>query len=59
MIDSRDKFLIIYHKEDNDGLFSMAIIYNYLVNDMHIKPENIHRLGADYKDMNVISTVKI
>ena len=58
MIVPQDKFLIIYHKEDNDGLFSMAIIFNYLVNDMHIKPENIHRLGADYKDMNIISTVR-
>ncbi len=54
-----DKFLIIYHMEDNDGLVSMAIAYNYLTDMLGIKPENIHRLGADYEIMNQLSTKKI
>ena len=29
----KEQYLIIYHKEDNDGLFSMAIIYNYLITE--------------------------
>jgi hypothetical protein len=38
------KYLIIYHREDNDGLFSMAIIYNYLIN----------RLGEDKDDIELM-----
>jgi hypothetical protein len=33
--------LIIYHKEDNDGLFSLGVIYNYLVHENHTNPDNI------------------
>ena len=42
------KFLLIYHKEDNDGLFSAAIMYDYLINALGVKEENISRCPADY-----------
>ena len=28
---------LIYHNEDNDGLFSAAIFYDYLINKMNLK----------------------
>lgn len=49
------KYLIIYHKEDNDGLFSMAIVYNYLVNDERVAKDNIRLFGADYNDLEKLS----
>ena len=42
------KYLLIYHKEDNDGVFSGAIFYNYLVNKLNTSKENIELFGADY-----------
>ena len=55
-----NKYLIIYHKEDNDGLFSGSLFYDYLINKIKVNPENIDRLPADYnlladfaKSMNV------
>ena len=50
-----DKYLIIYHKEDNDGLFSMAIIYNYLTEEKHINRNMISLFGADYNMMENIN----
>jgi len=44
----RKKYLIIYHNEDNDGLFSAALFYDYLTNDLKIKLEDICFLGANY-----------
>lgn len=46
------KYLIIYHKEDNDGLFSMAIIYDYLLSVLKLNVSDISLLGADY---NILS----
>ena len=46
-----NKYLLIYHKEDNDGVFSGAIIYDYLLNELKIKPNQIRLLGTDYKDL--------
>jgi len=43
-----NKYLIIYHKEDNDGLFSGSLFYDYLINKLHIDPINIDKLPADY-----------
>ncbi len=43
-----ETYLIIYHEEDNDGLFSAAIIYNYLRNELHIEKGNISLLGMTY-----------
>ena len=39
------RYLIIYHKEDNDGLFSMAIIYNYFVNE--IKCDDLNSISDE------------
>lgn len=50
-----EKYLIIYHKEDNDGLFSMAIIYNYLVNDERVSKNNIRLFGVDYNELEKLS----
>ena len=49
------KYLIIYHKEDNDGVFSGAIFYNYLITELKINPELIDLLPADYNYLNKIS----
>ncbi len=43
-----NKYLIIYHKEDNDGLFSGSLMYDYLIHKLNINPEDIDRLPADY-----------
>lgn len=42
------KHLIIYHSEDNDGLMSMAIIYNHLLFQEKVSKDDIVLLGADY-----------
>lgn len=41
-------YLIWYHKDDNDGVFSAAIIYNYLLHELHIDKDNIILEGVDY-----------
>lgn len=46
------KYLIVYHREDNDGLVSMAIIRNYLINHLEISPDDIELFGANYEEMN-------
>lgn len=51
----KDKYLIIYHKEDNDGVFSGALFYEYLLNDLHISNDLIDLLPADYNYLNEIS----
>ena len=43
-----EKILLIYHKEDNDGLFSAAIIYDYLINSLNVNSKNIDLFPADY-----------
>lgn len=45
------KYLIWYHYEDNDGVFSAAIIYNYLVHENNVLPENITLEGTKYSDL--------
>ena len=49
------KYLIIYHKEDNDGVFSAAIFYNYLINELKINTSLIDLLPADYNYLNKVS----
>lgn len=49
------KFLIIYHKEDNDGIFSLSITYNFLSHENHINPNNISYWGVDYNELNALS----
>lgn len=55
MFTNDSKILIIYHKEDNDGLFSMAIAYNYLQYELKLSSDNIDIMGADYDSLNHIS----
>ena len=42
------KYLIIYHKEDNDGLFSGALMKLYLVNKLNVDEDNIDLLPSTY-----------
>lgn len=42
------KYLIIYHKEDNDGVFSGAIFTDYLMYELNIAEADIDVLPADY-----------
>ena len=51
----KEQYLIIYHKEDNDGLFSMAIIYNYLITEKNINKDSVKLFGADYNDLDKLS----
>jgi len=43
-------YLIIYHNEDNDGVFSATIIYNYIINSLGYKynSDTIELCGVDY-----------
>lgn len=45
------EYLIIYHKEDNDGLFSAAIFYDYITRVLKYKLEDLCFIGADYNDL--------
>lgn len=49
------KYLIIYHKEDNDGVFSAAIFYNYLITELKVNSNLIDLLPADYNYLTKIS----
>lgn len=48
----RKEYLIIYHKEDNDGVFSAAIIEDYILNNLHMPLEDLVFIGADYNMLN-------
>lgn len=48
------KYLIIYHNEDNDGLFSMAIIYNYLHCELKVPKEEIVLFGTEYEKLKTV-----
>lgn len=50
-----NKYLIIYHREDNDGLFSGSLIYDYLIYKLKIDSQNIDRLPADYNILDEFS----
>ena len=46
------KYLIIYHREDNDGLVSGTMFYDYLLNVLKIDKGDIDLLGADYNSLS-------
>ena len=51
----KKKYLIIYHKEDADGLVSAAIIYNYILNKLHKGDKDtatIETLGTTYIELS-------
>ena len=52
------KYLLIYHKEDNDGLFSGTMFYNYIIHDLNIPANEIYKFGADYNDMRMFTESK-
>lgn len=53
------KYLLIYHKEDNDGVFSAAIAKNYLTNELHIPESHITLIGSTYNDLEKLSNEDI
>lgn len=62
-----DKYLIIYHSEDNDGVFSATVYYDWLISVMHIDKESIQLMPAtynmldqfenEYKDVRYLSDI--
>ena len=46
------EYLIIYHREDNDGLFSAGIFYDYLINKMNLKLEDLCFIGGNYNSLS-------
>ena len=49
---NNDTYLIWYHLEDNEGVFSAAIIYNYLVHELNVNKDNITLEGVTYTILN-------
>lgn len=45
-------YLIIYHKEDNDGVFSAAIFYDYITRVLGKNLTDLCFMGMDYNDMS-------
>jgi len=45
------RYLIIYHKEDNDGVFSGALFYDYIANKLNVSTSEIDTLPADYASL--------
>lgn len=53
----KKKYLIIYHKEDADGLVSAAIIFNYILYKLHNGDDNtivIDTFGATYNELTAM-----
>ena len=49
------KHFIIYHKEDNDGVFSGAMMYHYVTRKLGFDSSDIELFGATYNDLNKIT----
>ena len=47
--------LLIYHKEDNDGVVSGALLYDWINKELKVNSENIDLLPADYNILNNFS----
>lgn len=45
---SEEKYLILYHGADNDGVFSGALLYNHLLYDVQVEKEDITLVPIDY-----------
>lgn len=48
------KHLVVYHKEDNDGLFSMAIMVHHLTKECGWSQDEIFLFGANYQEMSEV-----
>ena len=48
------KFLIVYHKEDNDGVCSCSIAMRYLVKEGLVKKEDIVLFGTNYDGLKEV-----
>lgn len=59
MDNDRSKILICYHNEDNDGVFSCALLYNYFKDELHFKHEDIVLFGLDYNSSKSINRTTI
>ena len=46
------KALIIYHKEDNDGVFSAALLYHHLLVNLKYDEQDIELFGTEYNELN-------
>ena len=57
--ENANKVLIVYHKEDNDGVFSAALMYHWIVDciskHLRTKKENVTLLGADYNMLDTLA----
>lgn len=51
------KFLIVYHQEDNDGIISGAMYYDYLTRVKGVSAENIVLAPSTYS--NIVSNLKL
>lgn len=56
---NNNKYLIIYHFEDNDGVCSAALIKYYLVNELHAQEENIELYPANYAKLSTEATFNL
>lgn len=45
------KYLIIYHHEDNDGVVSGALFADYLMRKLNVERSSISLFGADYNSL--------
>ena len=50
----KNEYLIIYHKEDNDGVFSGALAYNYVKE--YLGKTDIVLFGTEYNELNKLWT---
>ena len=48
----KKNFVIFYHRDDNDGVCSCAILKHYLINVLGEKEENITCVPSSYESMN-------
>jgi len=51
---NNNKYLIVYHFEDNDGVCSGALIKYYLVNELGAQEENITMFPANYALLDTV-----
>lgn len=53
------KYLVIYHKEDNDGIISAALVHYHLTKRMRVECPAISMMPADYTTLNRLTDEEI